>query len=172
MLSEWISINACLDKWSIITCSATICFFFSAATTSWEEKMKKTPLSIKQNNTIVNTRVLKHKLNISNFFLRDYHIIFSQWLPQWLSREKICLQHRRHRRCGFDPWVRRSHGEGNGNLPQYSCLRNPVTEEPCRLLSMGLQRVGHDWETKHIHIIINKFEFQLFNLKIHLFAKM
>ena len=31
-------------------------------------------------------------------------------------------------------------GEGNGN----SCLENPWTEEPGRLQSMGLLRVGHD----------------------------
>ena len=34
--------------------------------------------------------------------------------------------------------------EGNGNPLQYSCLENPWTEEPGRLQSMGLQRVGHD----------------------------
>ena len=28
------------------------------------------------------------------------------------------------RRPGFDPWVRRSHIEGNGNPLQYSCLEN------------------------------------------------
>ena len=35
-------------------------------------------------------------------------------------------------------------GEGNGNPLQYSCLENPWTEEPGRLQSMGLLRVGHD----------------------------
>ena len=29
--------------------------------------------------------------------------------------------------------------------------RIPWTEEPNGLQSMGLQRVGHDWETKHTH---------------------
>ena len=29
------------------------------------------------------------------------------------------------RRPGFDPWVGRSPGEGNGNPLQYSCLENP-----------------------------------------------
>ena len=37
--------------------------------------------------------------------------------------------------------------EGNGNPLQYSCLENPMREEPGRLHSMGLQRVGHDWAT-------------------------
>ena len=36
-------------------------------------------------------------------------------------------------------------GEGNGNPLQYSCLENPMDGGAwCRLLSMGLQRVGHD----------------------------
>ena len=29
-------------------------------------------------------------------------------------------------RCGFNPWVRKSPGEGNGNPVQYSCLENPM----------------------------------------------
>ena len=41
-------------------------------------------------------------------------------MAQW---ERICLQCRRH---GFDPWVRRSSAEGNGNPFQYSCLENPM----------------------------------------------
>ena len=36
-------------------------------------------------------------------------------------------------------------GEGNGNPFQYSCLENPMDGGAwCRLLSMGLQRVGHN----------------------------
>ena len=31
--------------------------------------------------------------------------------------------------------------------------RIPWTEEPGRLQSMGLQRVRHDWATKHAHVI-------------------
>ena len=38
-----------------------------------------------------------------------------------------------------------SPGEGHGNPFQCSCLENSMTEEPVE--SMGLQRVGHDWET-------------------------
>ena len=34
-------------------------------------------------------------------------------------------------------------GEGNGNPLQYSCLENPMMEEPGRLQSMGSLRVGH-----------------------------
>ena len=34
----------------------------------------------------------------------------------------------------------RAPGEGNGNPLQYSCLGNPRTEEPGRLLSLGSQK--------------------------------
>ena len=46
----------------------------------------------------------------------------------------------------------RSPGGGNGNPLQCSCQGNPMdrwTEEPGRLQSLGLQRVGHDWALKH-----------------------
>ena len=42
----------------------------------------------------------------------------------------------------------RSPGEGNGNLFQYSCWEIPLTEEPSRLQSTGLQRVRYDLATK------------------------
>ena len=45
---------------------------------------------------------------------------------------------------GSIPGSGRSPGEGNGNPLQYSCLENPWMEEPGRLQSMGLQRVGHN----------------------------
>ena len=40
---------------------------------------------------------------------------------------------------GSIPGSRRSPGEGNGNPQQYSCLGNPMTEEPGGLQSMGSQ---------------------------------
>ena len=45
---------------------------------------------------------------------------------------------------GSIPGLGRSSGEGNGTPLQYSCLENPVDEEPGRLQSVGSQRVGHD----------------------------
>ena len=52
------------------------------------------------------------------------------------------------RDLGSIPGLGRFPGEGNGNPLQYSCLENPMDGEAwCRLLSMGSQRVGHDWMT-------------------------
>ena len=43
--------------------------------------------------------------------------------PRWLSGKESAY---RYRRCGFDPWVGKSSGEGNGNPLQFSCLGNPM----------------------------------------------
>ena len=48
------------------------------------------------------------------------------------------------RDVGSIPGLGRSSAEENGNLLQYSSLRNPWTEEPGLLQSMGLHRVRHD----------------------------
>ena len=48
---------------------------------------------------------------------------------------------------GSIPESGRSPGEGNGNPLQYSCLENPMGEEPGGLQSMGSQRVRHNWAT-------------------------
>ena len=45
---------------------------------------------------------------------------------------------------GSSPGSGRSPGGGDGNSPRCSCLENPWTDVPGRLLSMGLQRVGHN----------------------------
>ena len=55
---------------------------------------------------------------------------------------------------GSNPGLGKSPGEGNGNPLQYSCLENPMDRGAWGLVgwSMGLQRVGHDWETNtHTH---------------------
>ena len=47
--------------------------------------------------------------------------------------------------------------EGLANPLQYSCLENSMDRGPGRLPSMGLQRVGHDWNywahTKYYSIL-------------------
>ena len=47
-------------------------------------------------------------------------------------------------KLGLIPGLGRSPGEGNGYPLQCSCLGNPM-EEPGRVKSLGLQRVGHNW---------------------------
>ena len=38
---------------------------------------------------------------------------------------------------------------GEGKVKPFHCLEIPWTEEPSRLQSMGLQRVGHDLAIEH-----------------------
>ena len=46
--------------------------------------------------------------------------------PMWLSGKESVSHWKRCKRRGFDSWVRRIPGGGNGNLLQYSCLENSV----------------------------------------------
>ena len=48
------------------------------------------------------------------------------------------------RDAGLIPGSGRSPGEGHDNPLQYSCLENPMDEEPDWPQSIGLPRVGHD----------------------------
>ena len=50
-------------------------------------------------------------------------------LSQWLSGKQPTCQCRSRRRCRFHPGLGRSHGLGNGNPLQYSCLENPTDRE-------------------------------------------
>ena len=63
------------------------------------------------------------------------------------SKESAC----QGRRWGFDLWFGKIPWRGNSNPLQYSCLGNPMTEEPGGLLSLLLQRIRHDLVNEHAH---------------------
>ena len=75
---------------------------------------------------------IANKLKISKSSIEDnlhqlgYINCFDVWVshgfPSWLNGKESC-QCRRH---GFDPWVGKIPGEGNGNPFQYSCLENSM----------------------------------------------
>ena len=66
-------------------------------------------------------------------------------LPRWLSgKESACSAGDVSLISGLGG----SPGEGNGKPLQYSCLGNRMDRGACGLQSMGLQRVGHNLETK------------------------
>ena len=50
--------------------------------------------------------------------------LLTSGLSRWLSGKEPACQCRRQRH-DFNPWVRRSPGEGYGNPLQYSCMGNP-----------------------------------------------
>ena len=55
--------------------------------------------------------------------------------------EPAC-QCRRHKRCGFNPWVEKSPGGGHGNPLQYSCLEILMDRGAWRAT---VQRVTESW---------------------------
>ena len=61
--------------------------------------------------------------------------------------KRTCLQ---CRGPGFDTWVGKYPGEGNGNPPSTLASRIPWTEEPGGLQSMASQRDGHDCATNFL----------------------
>ena len=69
--------------------------------------------------------------------------------PRWLTGKEYACQCRRHRRCGFNPWVRRSPWGRNENPFQYSCLENSIQRRAGGLQSMGSQRVRHNRATEY-----------------------
>ena len=70
-----------------------------------------------------------------------------QQLPMWHNDKESACQCRRYKRLGFDPWV--------GKIPQsvkwpptlVGLPENSMDRGACGLLSMGSQRIGHDWAT-------------------------
>ena len=68
----------------------------------------------------------------------------------------------------------RSHGEGNGYPFQYSCLEKPMDRRPWWVQSVGSQRAGHDWATKHntTHSMTSQYESTKPGLLPHLGASL
>ena len=60
--------------------------------------------------------------------------------PWWLSGEEPACQCRRHWRCGFHPWVRKSHWRRNGYPLQYASLGDPVDRGAWRSTVHGVTK--------------------------------
>ena len=88
------------------------------------------------------------------------HFSWASLVAQW---SRICLQCRRHRRCGFDPWVGKI--PSRESMETYSTIpawRLPWTEEPSGLQSIGSQAVRHnwiDWAHTHTHSLFSRAHF-------------
>ena len=74
-----------------------------------------------------------------------------------VKKKIICLQFRSHRRCRFDPWVKKIPWRRAWQPTLYSCLENSWTEEPGGLQSIGSQRVGHDQSNSTQKSFISSF---------------
>ena len=63
------------------------------------------------------------------------------------------------RRPGFDSWVEKISWRRKWQpIPIFLLGESPQTEEPGGLQSMGSQKVGHDWATKHTDLKYNYIE--------------
>ena len=57
----------------------------------------------------------------------DLRVIYpTEGFPDGAGGKEPACQSRRHKRNGFDPWVRKIPGGGHGNPLQYSCLEDPM----------------------------------------------
>ena len=65
-------------------------------------------------------------------------------IPRWLMSKESTCNAGDAGEAGLIPGLERSPGGGNSTPLQYSCLENPMVEEPDRLQSTGSQRVRHD----------------------------
>ena len=70
------------------------------------------------------------RIHISLFFgfpsHLGHHRACHTGFPGGASGKEPTSQCRRHKRCGFNPWVRKIPGGRHNNLLQYSCLQNPM----------------------------------------------
>ena len=71
--------------------------------------------------------------------------VYSVGLPRWFSSKESTCQ---WRRCGFDSWVGKIPGEGNGNLLEYSSLGNPMDRGTWCAILHGVTKIKHDLATK------------------------
>ena len=87
-----------------------------------------------------------YKWPISFLYMAEQYSILE--LPRWCSAKESTCQYGRCKRCGFDLWVRKISWRMKWQpVPVFL----PGKSHRQRRLSMELQRVGHDWATKHTH---------------------
>ena len=92
-------------------------------------------------------RGMRTHILLVDTLLKKFILFYIAVFPGSSADKRICLQCRRPQ---FDSWV--------GKIPwrrkmaihsSILAWKIPCTEEPGGVQSMGLQRVGHDWATKH-----------------------
>ena len=74
--------------------------------------------------------------------------------PGSASGKESACQCRRHRRCGFDPWLGKCPEGGHGNRLQYSCLENPHRQRSLVDYSLWGHKGSDMTEHAHMHSLI------------------
>ena len=88
----------------------------------------------------------------------------SRGSPACASGKQPACHCGRHKRRGFDPWVRNIPGGGHGNPLQYSCLENPMDRRAWWATVHGVIKTE---ATQHAHML-TVAEGALVPLRIHL----
>ena len=83
------------------------------------------------------------------------HNIFMLDFPGSVSGKESDCQCGSCRRCGFNSWVRKIPGKGNGNPLQYSHLGRPVDRAGWWATVHGVTWVEHDWADTHTFVLYN-----------------
>ena len=105
---------------------------------------------IRTDHLLCMTNAFSQLLNIINkwLFISQVFIIFlprTKGFPGGTSSKEPICQCWRHKKCGFDPWIRKIPlEEGMAAHSSILAWRIPQTEEPGGLQSIRSQRVGHD----------------------------
>ena len=81
-------------------------------------------------------------LGLTFFMFICHYSLMAQTVKNLPAMQATQVKSLRQGRCS---------GGRNGTPLQYSCLKNPMGRGAWRLQSMGSQRVGYDWATKHKH---------------------
>ena len=122
----------------------------------WPATLQLWTINLQASDPTVSDQLWAHRTSLNfvnhsklcNFFLKSYPLfycclcpagIFSDlWilgrqragLPKWHRGKESLLC----RRWGFNHWVRRNPGGGQGNPLQYSCLENPMDRQAWRVM--------------------------------------
>ena len=83
-------------------------------------------------------------------FHRTYCVLGASHVPLVVKKKKkkkTACQHRKCKRCGFDPWVRKIPWRRACNILQYSCLENPHGQ---RSLAGYSPKGRKEWDTTNV----------------------
>ena len=89
---------------------------------------------------------------ICHFYFQKFILdicLYFKGLPRWHSGKESTCQCRRHKRHRFDPWIIKIPWRRKWQHAPVFLPGKFHGEEPGRLQSMGSQRVGLNWATKH-----------------------
>ena len=91
------------------------------------------------------THLLSHRSDLLFFaLLRLRTLMITLGLPAGNSGKEPACRCRRHKSCGFCPWVGKIPWKAMATYSRVLAWRIPWTEESGGVQSMGSQRIGHD----------------------------